>query len=631
MEALRRMPLRYKFWAVNGVAFFSILLVVVVAMALEQRSVNQSRQDQARSLLLWWQGGEAALPEGPLQPMRLADATTSPVRQRLIKAAGAEPEWVNLSGLTLLDAQTPLGAWVRQQEGAGVLAVLVSGMSFQQVFVERAPVYALAVFLLMLGLLFGSQMLIRFVESYQRQLQQMAHFDSLTGLPNRALAYDRLAHALDKVTRRGGHLAVLFIDLDRFKTLNDSYGHGFGDAVLRAVAQRLQTRCRQEDTLARLGGDEFLLILEQLPAANTASLVARSLLQLLEQPLQLEEGHELYVGASIGIALYPGDGGDAAELIRNADAAMYSAKANGRNTCAHYIPRLTEHARTRFELERSLRGALHNHELSLHFQPLMRLADGHCLGAEALLRWHSPQHGQVGPDTFIPLAEDSGQIVPIGSWVLNEACRQASAWREAGLLLETIAVNLSPIQFMQQDIVQLVARALAGSGLPAHCLELEITEGALMRHTDQAENTLNALKALGVRIAVDDFGTGYSSLAYLRRFALDKLKIDKSFMAGVPANSSDCQLVHTIIAMARSMQLTVLAEGVETPEQQGWLLAEGCDQCQGYLLGRPMAAESFARHWQALSAGAAAQSGACGQPQGYAGVAPPQAPLPARP
>ncbi|WP_372875392.1 putative bifunctional diguanylate cyclase/phosphodiesterase [Pseudomonas sp.] len=620
MEALRRVPLRYKFWAVNGVAFISILLLVVVAMALEQRSVNQSRQDQARSLLLWWQGSAPASPEDSLQPLLLSDEASSPAQRKLIQAARAEPNWVELSGLTLLDAQLPFGAWVRLREGSGVLAVLVSGKSFQQVFVERAPVYALAVFLLMLGLLFGSQMLIRFVESYQRQLQQMAHFDSLTGLPNRVLAYDRLAHALDKVTRHGGHLAVLFIDLDRFKTLNDSYGHGFGDAVLRTVAQRLQTRCRQEDTLARLGGDEFLLILERLPAPSTASLVARSLLQLLEQPLQLEEGHELYVGASIGIALYPGDGNNAAELIRNADAAMYRAKANGRNTCAHYIPCLTEHARTRFELELSLRGALHNHELSLHFQPLMRLADGHCLGAEALLRWHSPQHGQVGPDTFIPLAEDSGQIVPIGSWVLNEACRQASAWREEGLLLETIAVNLSPIQFMQQDIVQLVARALASSGLPAHCLELEITEGALMRHTDQAENTLKALKALGVRISVDDFGTGYSSLAYLRRFALDKLKIDKSFMAGVPTNSSDCQLVHTIIAMARSMQLTVLAEGVETPEQQGWLLAEGCDQCQGYLLGRPMPAESFAQHWQALSVSAAAQSGACGQPQGYAGV-----------
>lgn len=620
MEALRRMPLRYKFWAVNGVAFISILLVVVVAMALEQRSVNQSLQDQARSLLLWWQGGEPASPEDSLQPLLLSGEASSPAQRKLIQAARPEPSWVDLSGLTLLDAQLPFGAWVRQREGSGVLAVLVSGKSFQQVFVERAPVYALAVLLLMLGLLFGSQMLIRFVESFQRQLQQMAHFDSLTGLPNRALAYDRLAHALDKVTRRGGHLAVLFIDLDRFKTLNDSYGHGFGDAVLRTIAQRLQTRCRQEDTLARLGGDEFLLILEQLPAPSTASLVARSLLQLLEQPLQLEEGHELYVGASIGIALFPGDGGNAGELIRNADAAMYRAKANGRNTCAHYIPSLTEHARTRFELERSLRGALHNQELSLHFQPLMRLADGHCLGAEALLRWHSPQHGQVGPDTFIPLAEDSGQIVSIGSWVLNEACRQANAWREEGLLLETIAVNLSPIQFMQQDIVQLVTRALASSGLPAHCLELEITEGALMRHIDQAENTLKALKALGVRISVDDFGTGYSSLAYLRRFALDKLKIDKSFMAGVPANTSDCQLVHTIIAMARSMQLTVLAEGVETPEQQSWLLAEGCDQCQGYLLGRPMEAELFERHWQELSASAAAQSGASGQPQRYAGV-----------
>lgn len=600
MQAGRQLPLRYKFWAVNGVAFFSVLVLVVVAMILEQRSVNQSRQQEALSLLQLWQGEPALQLEGPLQPVVLGPEARTPAERELLAAAGPESRWVELGGLTLWGMERPVGAWVLRAAGPGVLAVIVTGKSFQQIFIERAPIYALAVFVLMLGVLMGSQLLIRFVDSYQNRLSTMAHFDPLTGLPNRVLARDRLEHAKERIDRRGGWLAVLFIDLDRFKTLNDSYGHDFGDVVLQAVAQRLQQRCRDEDTLARLGGDEFLLILEQLPSPGVASKVAKSLLDALKAPLVLDEARELYVGASIGIAIYPKDGGSAHELIRNADAAMYRAKAQGRNTYSHYLPSLTEEARARFELERSLRGALRSDELSLNYQPLVDLASGRCIGAEALLRWHSADHGAVGPDRFIPLAEESGQIVAIGTWVLQQACRQASMWRRAGLLLDTIAVNLSPIQFMQQNLVQVVRDALELSGLPANCLELEITEGALMQHTAQAEQTLGELRALGVRISVDDFGTGYSSLAYLRRFALDKLKIDKSFLAGLPSDPSDSQLVQTIIALARNMKLAVLAEGVETLEQKVWLQQHGCDQCQGYLLGRPMTADAFAGRWQEL-------------------------------
>lgn len=603
MQLQRQLPLRYKFWAVNGVAFFSILVLVVVAMILEQRSVNQTRQQQAHSLLQLWHGESALHLEGPLQPLIVRPGAMAGVERELLDAAGPETRWVELGGFTLWGIERPVGAWVLGSADPGALAVLVSGKSFQQIFLERAPIYALAVLVLMLVVLTGSQLLIRFVDTYQNRLRTLAHFDPLTGLPNRVLARDRLEHAKDRIDRRGGWLAVLFIDLDRFKTLNDSYGHDFGDLVLQGVAQRLQERCRSEDTLARLGGDEFLMILEQLPSPGAASQVARGLLDSLKVPLLLDEARELYVGASIGIALYPRDGSNAHELIRNADAAMYRAKAQGRNTYSHYLPCLTEEARARFELERSLRGALQNDELSLHYQPLVDLASGRCIGAEALLRWHSAEHGAVGPDRFIPLAEESGQIVAIGTWVLHQACQQASQWRRDGVLLDTIAVNLSPIQFMQRNIVQIVRDALDISGLPAACLELEITEGALMQHIAQAEETLKALRTLGVRISVDDFGTGYSSLAYLRRFALDKLKIDKSFLAGLPGDSSDCQLVQTIIALARNMQLSVLAEGVETRDQEVWLQQHGCDQCQGYLLGRPMAATAFTDHWQAQQRG----------------------------
>lgn len=594
MQALQRLPLRYKFWAVNGVAFLSTLVLVLVAMVLEQHSVNQTRQEQALSMLQLWQGEDPAAVSGPIQPRLLLRGSTEPALRSLFAQADDLERWVPLSQAAVWGGDRAIGAWVSAGPGGAVRTVLVNGKSFQQIFTERAPVYALAVFLLMSVVLIGSQLLIRFVDHYQRELRRLAHYDVLTGLPNRVLARDRLDHARERVNRRGGHVAVLFIDLDRFKTLNDSHGHSFGDAVLCAVTHRLRARCRQEDTLARLGGDEFLLILEQLPSPELAEQVASDLLALLERPLMIGDGREVFAGASIGIAVYPGDGQSSSELIRNADAAMYRAKAQGRNTYSHYLPALTERARERFELERALRKAMAQEELSLHYQPLVELEGKRCIGVEALLRWQNPQHGPVSPADFIPLAEDTGLIVPIGSWVLHQACRQARQWLDDGINIQTMAVNLSPIQFAQQDIVKLVASALNLTGLPPERLELEITEGALMAHTEQAGHTLRALKALGVRLAIDDFGTGYSSLAYLRRFPLDKLKIDKSFLTQVPADPDECQLIRTVIDLGRSLGLQVLAEGVETPTQRDYLHGQGCHFAQGYLFAKPMPAEQFA-------------------------------------
>lgn len=599
MPLFRRLPLYFKFWAVNGLAFVSTLILVLVAMAVEQSSVNHSRQEQALSLLELWDGYDMpAHVSGPMQPRLVSPGDSDPVSMLLISRANAEPLWVSLPPPESGEPKM-LGAWIRSTHEQGVLAVAVQAKRFAEVFTERAPLYAVAVFALMLGVLFGSQLLIRFVSGHQAQLRRMAHFDSLTGLPNRTLAYLRLEHALERVRRRGGSLAILFIDLDRFKTINDSHGHLFGDTVLVAVAARLAARCREEDTLARLGGDEFLMVLEQLQSPAQAALVARDLLAQMEQPLLLEDGRELFIGASIGIALYPADGADAQELVRNADAAMYQAKSRGRNRYSHYLPCLTTAARERFELERSLRRAIAQEELSLVFQPLVELPAQRVVGAEVLLRWHSAEHGDVSPVRFIPLAEDSGLIVPIGAWVLHQACRQGRLWLDQGLPLETLAVNLSPVQFMHHDVVALVREALAHSGFPAHALELEITEGALVQQVARATDTLKALCDMGVRVSVDDFGTGYSSLAYLRRFALHKLKIDRSFMQGVPVERAESGLVQGILDLGHKLGMCVLAEGVEQQAQLDWLVAAGCDQVQGYLISRPLPAQDYVEWWTA--------------------------------
>ena len=426
----------------------------------------------------------------------------------------------------------------------------------------------------------------------QERLAHLAHYDTLTNLPNRLFAHERLSHALEHAQRHGESVAVLFLDLDHFKTINDGLGHAIGDELLITVARRLQQRLRNEDTLARLGGDEFLIVLENLERAEEAAQTAQALIQLFERPLPLGNERDAYLGASIGISYYPSDGESADELIRNADAALYQAKAEGRNTYRFYTKALTERAHNRLNMESRLRQAIKRGEFILHYQPLVDTHSGKPLGVEALVRWNSPE-GMISPADFIPLAEDTGLIVPIGTWVLREACRQAQALRSRGLRLETIAVNLSPRQFRQSDLLKHVRDALHDSGLPAHCLELEITEGALMDDVAQTQASLRALKSLGLRLAVDDFGTGYSSLAYLRRFPLDKLKIDQSFMHGMPEDRGNLEIVATIITLARSLNLTVIAEGVETAGQLGVLRQLDCEQAQGYLFSRPLPVEQL--------------------------------------
>ncbi|WP_454254611.1 PAS domain S-box protein [Pseudomonas sp. Marseille-Q8238] len=423
----------------------------------------------------------------------------------------------------------------------------------------------------------------------QERLAHLVHYDTLTDLPNRLLANERLGHALEHAQRHNERVAALVFDLDHFKTINESLGHKVGDELLIAVARRLQQRLRNEDTLARLSSDEFLVVLENLQHPEEAATIARTLLELLERPVQLSNGREAYLGASIGISLYPNDGDSGEALLRNADAALHQAKQEGRNTYRFYTESLTHQAHNRLTLVNQLRQALKRNEFILHYQPLLESHSGQPVGVEALLRWNT-EHGMVPPATFIPLAEETGLIVPIGTWVLREACRQMQFWRQQGVTLTTLAVNLSPRQFRQADLLKQVREALHDSGLPAHYLELELTEGALMENVEQARATLNALKSLGIRLAIDDFGTGYSSLAYLRRFPLDKLKIDQSFMQGVPEDQGNLQIVSTIIGLARNLKLHALAEGVETVEQLQALRQLGCDQCQGYLFSRPLSA-----------------------------------------
>ncbi len=421
----------------------------------------------------------------------------------------------------------------------------------------------------------------------QQQLQHMAHFDSLTGLANRTLALLKLDQGIQRAAVQKLPLAVLYIDLDRFKAINDSLGHAIGDEVLRQAGRRLARCCADADTLARLSGDEFLLISHGRPHESVREL-GEYICASMRAPVVLEDGREIYIGASVGYACYPLDGDSSADLVRNADAAMDTAKSIGRDQVCGYSRAMTEEASQRFELERGLRKAMENNEFELHYQPLIQVRSRRAYGVEALLRWRHPQHGLIAPDKFIPLAEQNGVIVQIGSWVLHEACRQARQWQEQGLGLEMIAVNLSPRQFIQQDVVALVRTALEESGLPASMLELEITESALMTNAQQGEQTLRQLKDLGVTLAIDDFGTGYSSLAYLRRFPLDKLKIDKSFLAGVPQNTEDNQLVTTILDMAANMRLHVVAEGVETEAQWRFLQGRGCGACQGFLFSRAL-------------------------------------------
>lgn len=429
----------------------------------------------------------------------------------------------------------------------------------------------------------------------EAQLEHLVHYDPLTNLPNRRLVQSRLQHAIDRAERQHEHVGVLFLDLDRFKNVNDSLGHPVGDELLEALTGRLSARLREDDTLGRLGGDEFLILLENLQRPEDAGSVAQSLLQLLEEPFVLPSGPELYMGASIGISLYPEDGSSVTELIKHADVAMYQAKEQGRNTYRFYTPTLTQAANERLDLEARLRRALANDEFVLYYQPQFDSQGRTLIGCEALVRWFSPEDGMVSPDRFIPLAEETGLIVPLGDWVLRTACAQGRLWLDEGWAAFTIAVNLSGRQLQQRDLVSRVAAILELTGLPPERLKLELTESMIMLQGEQAATLLQALKSLGLRLSIDDFGTGYSSLAHLKRFPIDELKIDRSFVRDIPQDQSDMEIAATIIAMARNLNLRVIAEGVETRSQLDFLIRQGCHGHQGYLLGHPLAAGDFAR------------------------------------
>ena len=426
----------------------------------------------------------------------------------------------------------------------------------------------------------------------EARLNALANYDALTALPNRAMFHQRLQRSLAHAQRFNEGLTVLFLDLDRFKNVNDTLGHDAGDRLLQSVAGRLKGCLRESDTLARLGGDEFGLLIEQVTDTRFAGSVARKLLQAIAEVLMVD-GQEYNITASIGISAYPADGSDATTLLKNADIAMYRAKERGGNNAQSYAADMNVHSMARLSLETGLRHALERGEFLLHYQPKMDIASGRIIGMEALLRWMRPGTGMVSPAEFIPLAEETGLIVPIGAWVLKAACERNRAWQRQGMPPLRVAVNLSARQFVQANLVSEVARVLDASGLAPQWLELEITESMVMNDPEGAIRTLRQLKSMGIALAIDDFGTGYSSLGYLKRFPIDNIKIDRSFIKDIPLSNDDATITRTIIDMTHNLRLKVVAEGVETGAQQEFLREHGCDEMQGYYFSRPLAEDAF--------------------------------------
>ncbi|MEQ1528672.1 MAG: EAL domain-containing protein [Methylococcales bacterium] len=434
------------------------------------------------------------------------------------------------------------------------------------------------------------------IKQAQHKLDFLAHHDALTGLFNRVLLRDRLNHALERAKREGGRLALLFIDLDRFKFINDTLGHPVGDEILKLTAQRISLSVRAEDTVARLGGDEFVLLLEDEVNKRRAAEVARKLIQLLVSPMTID-GHTLTVTASIGIALYPSDGEDVDSLLKHADLAMYRAKEKGRNTFHFFAAELSTGALDRLVMENALRGAVERKELLIHYQPQINFGNGELAGVEALLRWQHPEFGLVLPCRFISLAEEMGIIYEIGHWVLNEACRQTAEWLAQGYNIPRVSVNLSMQQVERADLVKLVTEVLTNTGLAARRLELEVTESMIMNHPEKSIKVLDALRKLGVSLAVDDFGTGYSCLAYLKQLSLDRLKIDKSFVRDIGNDPNSEAIIRVIIALAKTLALTTIAEGVETAEQAAFLKDGGSDIAQGFWFAYPQTVADLEATW----------------------------------
>lgn len=418
-----------------------------------------------------------------------------------------------------------------------------------------------------------------------RQMTHQAHHDALTGLPNRLLFVDRLRQAIAQARRKNHDAAILFLDLDRFKLINDTLGHAVGDRLLQSVAARLKGLLRESDTVGRQGGDEFILILPEIHSRAEVSTVAQKILALFSTPFPLE-GEEVFITPSIGISLYPADGTDIETLIRHADAAMYSAKELGRNNFRFFTPALNETAQSRLETENSLRRALAKNEFVIHYQPVISLLSREIVGVEALVRWQHPRKGLLMPSSFIPVAEDTGLIIPIGEWVLRSACNQVRSWQKSGYPLR-VAVNLSARQFRQPQLTETIRAVLLETSLIPESLEVEITESIAAEDLNVTISILRSLKDMGIRISIDDFGTGFSSLSYLRRFPIDTLKIDKSFVADILPRRDE-EIVTAIINLAQTLKLKVIAEGVETREQLNFLAEKHCDEIQGYFFCRPL-------------------------------------------
>ena len=438
----------------------------------------------------------------------------------------------------------------------------------------------------------GTLLDISWQKAAEQRIRELADYDVLTGLPNRRLLRERFVQLLAAAERDKTEIAVIFLDLDHFKRVNDSLGHSVGDELLVEVARRLDSVVRRIDTLARLGGDEFIFAMPGFHTAAAAD-VARRLIDVFSRPFEVA-GHELTVTPSLGISIYPHDGQDLETLLKNADTAMYRAKDIGRNTFQFYATEMNTATLDRLLMESNLRRALAQNEFVLQYQPLVNLRTGMVIGVEALIRWQHPELGTIMPDSFIHVAEETGLINPIGDWVLCEACRQAKAWCDEGLPSLVMAVNVAPVQFRQPGFIEMVAGALASSGLEASLLELELTERTVMHDADINLGTLSALHRMGVELSLDDFGTGYSSLAYLKRFPVGKLKIDRSFVNDLETDPDDWAIASTIVSMGRSLRMTVLAEGVETGEQLAQLRKMGCDMAQGYYFSRPTSAAGIA-------------------------------------
>ncbi|WP_233526786.1 MULTISPECIES: bifunctional diguanylate cyclase/phosphodiesterase [unclassified Herbaspirillum] len=430
----------------------------------------------------------------------------------------------------------------------------------------------------------------------ETKLAFLADHDSLTGLLNRSSLMRIFAQQIETAQAAGETLALFFVDLDRFKTVNDTLGHHAGDQLLLAAAERLREQLRPDDVLARFGGDEFVVVLGGSPPPTMISAIAQRLINSILQPFTIN-GHEMFISASIGSAAYPEHGEDAITLLKNADIAMYHAKDRGKNAFQLFNKEMSNRALEQMLLENSLRHAIERKEFELYYQPQFSAQDGAICGAEALIRWRHPTRGLVAPGMFITLAEQTGLIVPLGAWVLREACRQGKAWLDRGYQFGRIAVNLSPRQFSSDDLLATIDNALDQSGLPSAMLELEITEGAIMQNPEDAVMLLKRMRELGVTISVDDFGTGYSSLASLKQYPLDTLKIDRSFVKGIPADADDVAITEAIIAIAHKLHLKVVAEGVESQEQHDFLRAAGCDMVQGYLHSQPLTAGEIEQRW----------------------------------